>query len=193
MRPLHRIFLLFFLTLHCSTTKNYSFNRLNDLKDTVTIGVEKENFGISIFLWCFGGGIASNSSSVGFGLRDGHLGAYYSGGKKRIEFFQSWNVNSSWREMGNSRILVNSLEHYPETRNDRAKRKEFEILNILMLIPVSRREQENKSYGRCNAPLKVETQLAIYYGIRIGFNISEFADFFLGFSTFDILNDDTEP
>ncbi|MDX1958525.1 MAG: hypothetical protein SFU98_08130 [Leptospiraceae bacterium] len=68
-----RIILILSL-LHCSSLDEYTRHRVNDLRDVFTLGVEKNNVGASVFIWCFGGGLNYNNQGMGYGLRGGNLG-----------------------------------------------------------------------------------------------------------------------
>lgn len=42
----------------------------------------------------------------------------------------------------------------------------------------------------CESPLSIELSIALYYGVRVGFDFSEMADLVLGLMTIDLMSDD---
>lgn len=174
----------------CSSINRYTLNRGHDLADILTVGLEKNNVGVNAFFWCLGGGISSNQSSVGVGIREGHFGYYLAGGKNEIRILQEKGSKSSWNQMGNSQILINSSQHNPYHPSPRQKNKSYETLNILFIFPIPRIKEDDKSLGRCDSPIKFEASLGIYYGMRVGINFTELLDFTLGITTIDFKKDD---
>lgn len=55
-------------------------------------------------------------------------------------------------------------------------------------------EEDSKPFGYPSHFLwQIDTFIGIYGGARVGFNIAEIADFILGFTTLDMLDDDSVP
>ena len=206
------LLLLVIFQINCITLKN----RLNDFKDIFTIGLEKEIYGTSFFIWCLGGGLQNSSDGVGYGFRRGYLGKYFTGGIGKVpEFYKlkrsRWSVRPAriarinhTNLYGNSDLIDNSLAFriFEENVSSRDKKKEFLVSNIFLFeaeipeIIYSEKDPINddlyysRIYPNCNAPFTTEFSLGLYYGFRVGFNFSEAFDFVVGIFGFDPMKDD---
>lgn len=184
--------LTFFFMLFCfscQTFTNYVYSRSLDFSDSFTLGVEKNNFGAGIWIYCFGGGLQLNESAKGFGIRNGHYGLYRAGGVGEINLSQRGSGTVSNR-MGNSYIYLNSNQHrplYPDFK--RSRKKTIDASNVLALLFFTdgKTSSGNK---HCDSPVYTEATLGLYLGVRVGVNFSEFLDFLIGFSTYDFMDDD---
>jgi len=189
---LHRFIKLFFLllfTFSCQTDHFYLKNRVEDLKDIITLGVEKESLGVSFWFWCLGGGLSYNASTKGIGMRGGTIGFYETGGHGNINILSADLIGKHRNRMGSSYLIQNSIQHRPMYRNsEREKGKSFDALNLLLLVPIPKQNQ--KDNAGCDAPLHLETSISFFYGIRLGLNLNELADFIFGVGGFDMLDDD---
>ena len=184
-------FLFLFLLLsfsNCASFQNYLSNRALDFKDILTLGGEVNIYGGSFWLWCFGGGAQIGQFGDGYGMRNGYVGYYRTGGREKLGDLK----------MGNSFFLMNSQEHLPEAyHTKRSMNKVYTHANFLFLLPANLQGRRGNppTYRLpmlCKAPLTIEASYGFGIGGRIGFNIAEFFDFLLGFTTFDIMEDD-EP
>ena len=188
-------FLFLFLLLsftNCASFQNYLSNRALDFTDILTLGGEVNTYGGSAWLWCFGGGAQIGQYGEGYGMRNGYVGYYRTGG------------NSSYGKlkMGNSFFLMNSQEHIPQAyKTKRSMKKKYTHANFLFLLPANLngryrntntpvREPYDKLPNLCHAPVNVEFSLGLGIGGRVGINFSEVFDFLLGFTTFDLMDDD---
>lgn len=198
---LFRFFILAFLCFlfsDCSTLQTYFKNRALDFTDILTLGGEMKTAGGSFWFWCLGGGVQVGQFGEGYGMRNGYVGYYRTGGNSSL-----YNL-----KMGNSFLLMNSQEHIPEAyHSKRSMNKKYSHANVLFLVPtnlnVSRRSvnpyydayYQNPEYRKfrniCNAPLNVEMSMGLGVGGRVGFNFSELLDFVLGITTFDLMDDDS--
>ncbi len=166
----------------CTSREYYMDNRASDFGDIFTIGFEQKTFGASAFLWCVGGGLEASYWGEGFGLRNGHLGTYRTGGTKAIltEEFSAGRRKNTPIPGGFSFLIFNTMEHKPKgTREHRNRKKRYIHSNAGLFIPQN-----------CHAPLTFEFSMGLFYGFRLGFNFSEFLDFHLGILGFDIMDDD---
>ncbi|PJZ45151.1 hypothetical protein [Leptospira brenneri] len=185
-------FVIFFFLIHCESIQRYSLNRAYDTADVFTIGIEKGNIGTDVFFWCLGGGLTINSNSRGIGMRDGHFGIYEISNSATLDIIPIIRKESPANKVGISNIFVNSSGHSQYRPKERTKNKDYQILNILTIVPVPSIPSSNKKIAKCNAPLKLEASIGLYYGIRLGFNLNELFDLMIGFSSLDILEDE-EP
>jgi hypothetical protein len=204
-------FLLFFLLLSfskCASLQNYLSNRALDFTDILTLGGEVNTYGGSAWLWCFGGGAQIGQYGEGYGMRNGYVGYYRTGGDKKFGKLK----------MGNSFFLMNSQEHIPQAyKTKRSMKKKYTHANFLFFLPANLRgggyyrysNAPNSNYNNnhsnyypysnsanlpslCHAPVNVEFSLGLGLGGRVGINFSEIFDFVLGFTTFDLMEDDEQ-
>ncbi|MDF3818273.1 hypothetical protein P3G55_00090 [Leptospira sp. 96542] len=183
--------IILFVFAHCQSIGNYAKNRAVDFGDSFTIGLESDHYGAGVWLWCLGGGLQFNQDAKGFGMRNGHYGLYQAGGSGRMEIFGQKSSDAITNQMGNSFLVINSNQHralYPDTR--RSRDKSYDASNVLFLVSYTGKKQNGKGY--CENPVNFEVSLGLYLGVRAGFNLSEFTDFILGFSTFDLMDDDVD-
>ncbi|MCW7482861.1 hypothetical protein [Leptospira kanakyensis] len=180
----------FFNVLTCRSTNHYIINRGIDLSDSFTLGVETNHYGAGVWIWCLGGGIHINQNAKGIGMRNGQLGLYKAGGVDDIGILGGQTNRSFTNQMGNSFLMINSNQHrpiYPDSKRNR--QKSYDASNVLMLVFFT--DKKNSSGKKhCNQPVSVEVSLGLFLGVRAGFNFSEFADFLLGFTTYDFMEDD---
>lgn len=184
------IVLCFLSLLTCQSTGNYLTNRALDLADSFTLGVETNHYGASFWVWCLGGGVQMNQNAKGVGIRNGQYGLYKAGGVDDIGIFGRSSDRSFTNQMGNSFLILNSNQHrpvYPDLK--RSRQKKYDASNVLMLVFFT---DKKLSSGKkhCHQPVSAEVSLGFYLGIRAGFNFSEFSDFLLGFTTYDLMEDD---
>ncbi len=189
-------FLFLFLLLsfsNCASFQNYLSNRALDFTDILTLGGEVNTYGGSAWLWCFGGGAQIGQEGEGYGMRNGYVGYYRTGG----------NLNYGKLKMGNSFFLMNSQEHIPEAyKTARSMKKKYTHANFFILIPAILKPRYRGTYVPranleyndlpvlCNAPANIELSFGLGIGGRVGINFSEIFDFVLGFTTFDLMDDD---
>lgn len=177
------IFIIILLFYSCSAREYYMDNRASDFGDMFTLGLEQRTFGASAYLWCAGGGLEVSYWGEGFGLRNGHLGTYRTGGTKAInseEYTSSRKGRQKPIPGGLSFLVFNTMEHKPKgTKEYRNRKKRYIHSNVGLFVPQN-----------CHAPLTFEFSMGLFYGFRIGFNFSEFLDFHLGILGIDIMEDD---
>ena len=200
-------FLFLFLLLsftNCASFQNYLSNRALYFTDILTLGGEVNTYGGSAWFWCFGGGAQIGQEGEGYGMRNGYIGYYRTGGNKKYLKLK----------MGNSFFLMNSQEHIPEAyKTSRSMSKKYTHANFLFLLPANLQGRwRNNNYSRnpsnsyynnyeyinpavtmpmlCNAPANIELSFGLGIGGRVGINFSEIFDFVLGFTTFDLMDDD---
>ncbi|MDX1959196.1 MAG: hypothetical protein SFU98_11525 [Leptospiraceae bacterium] len=174
--------ILFFFITTCSTI--YLEDRKNDFADIPIATFEENVYGGGFHFWCFGYGVQYARNGEGHGIRNGRIGNYATGGSKAMESSIKPNLNYSGDAIpaGISLLLFNSIEHkVKDSEDQRAKKKRYVQSNFFGLIPMN-----------CHAPVSLEFSLGLHYGIRAGFNLSEFFDFVLGWTTLDIMKDDFE-
>ncbi len=202
------LFIFLFSFSNCASFQNYLSNRALDFTDILTLGGEVNTYGGSAWLWCFGGGAQIGQYGEGYGMRNGYVGYYRTGG----------NLNYGKLKMGNSFLLMNSQEHIPEAyKTARSMKKKYTHANFLFFLPANLQGRwRNNSYNNfsrnpnnnynnyeyinpasrmpnlCHAPVNVEISFGLGVGGRIGINFSEIFDFILGLTTFDLMEDD-EP
>lgn len=186
---LHK-FTIFFFLFNCTSFQKYANHRIQDTTDLLTIGIEKGNIGATFFIWCLGGGLNIDRRTRGIGARDGHFGIYEISNNSNLDINPFIHKDTSSNKSGISNILINSSGHRQFRPRERTKNKDYQILNLLTIIPIPSIPDSNKKVTACNAPLKIEGSFGLYYGIRLGFNFSEFFDLIIGFSTLDLVNDD---
>ncbi|MCZ8155068.1 MAG: hypothetical protein O9264_03040 [Leptospira sp.] len=175
----------------CETTNTYVYNRVLDFSDSFTLGVEKNNFGAGFWMYCIGGGFHLNQSAVGAGIRNGHYGLYKAGGVDEINIFNHRGSQSITNQMGNSFIFLNSNQHrplYPDVK--RSRKKTFDSSNVIALVFFTDKKSSS-GQKHCDSPVYIEASLGFYLGVRAGFSFSEFLDFLMGFSTYDLMEDDS--
>ncbi|MDX1959943.1 MAG: hypothetical protein SFU98_15335 [Leptospiraceae bacterium] len=151
-----------------------------------------------------GGSLSSyHSQQLIFGVLGGET--YYSGepvrddkGEIVLEEKIPKVLNSRDNLKSHKVRYLNFYSDPPEERTKRNKEKVkkkiakdlVEKLNdptLLSYLPTEKKKPNG--YGN-NFPFQVEIFLGTHYGLRLGFNIAEFLDFVLGFTTLDILEDD---
>ncbi|MBP7284375.1 MAG: hypothetical protein KBA66_22500 [Leptospiraceae bacterium] len=192
---MRKLILLIFLFsfFQCSSLQNYAKNRALDFTDILTIGGEVNIYGGSAWFWCFGGGVQVGRYTNGYGMRNGYVGSYYTGGYREFANLK----------MGNSFLIMNSQEHIPTAnKTTRSMHKKYTHANFFFLLPANLkgryRETGSSPSGfaynslpaLCHAPATLELSFGLGVGGRVGFNISELVDFLLGFTTYDLMNDD---
>lgn len=179
---------------NCSSLKNYAKNRALDFTDILTLGGEVKTVGASAWLWCLGGGVQFGQYGEGWGMRNGYVGHYRIGGNKKLRY----------ATYGNSFLLFNSQEHMSEAyKSTRSINKKYQHGNFLLLIPTLNKglligfvspsatiPDSSKLPDLCKAPFNLELSAGFGIGGRIGFNFSELLDFVLGFTTYDLMDDD---
>ncbi len=216
------LILNFFFLSNCISTKNYFINRVNDLKDIVHIGVEKDVYGASIFVDSIGLGIQHAANGKGVGIRYGHIGFYKTGGKvlkmrmriagnTEVHKFCDYNnftdcldklgnYNTETIRYGNSIILNNTSFHEPMQLTNRNSSKRISLHSMFLFLFIGGNKSvtfiydtDPKEDSRGDYTiLPIEISAGLYLGIRLGFNFSELADFLVGFVGFDPLGDDIE-
>lgn len=96
---------------------------------------------------------------------------------------------------GNSFIIINSNFHEPFIISNRTKLKSVYMKTFInfgagkqyrLIYETGPKEDNRGNYTL----LPIEISIGIYFGIRLGFNLSELADFLVGFIGFDPLDDD---
>ncbi len=191
------IYLLLFVFISfssCASLQTYAKNRALDFTDILTLGGEVKTVGASAWFWCLGGGVQHGQFGEGWGMRNGYIGHYRTGGHKKLRY----------ATYGNSFLLFNSQEHSPETnKTARSIHKRYEHGNFLLLIPTLNKglrigfvspsatlPDSSKLPELCKAPLNLEISAGLGLGGRVGINFSELLDFVLGFTTFDLMDDD---
>ena len=219
------ILLLFFSFSNCAT---YWGNRKNDLKDILTIGVERKGFGTGLRLGPLAAGLVFQGGSerklslaaTGYGLRGGHFGKYYSRqlifGILGGETFYAGEIDEETLNLAiedneipvspderdnlkSFRVRYFSLYHSPLPERKKQKKEEFQRAfadylikktgdnSLKKMIP----EKSYKTNGYPPSyPYELDFYAGIYYGIRLGINISEILDFIFGFTGYDLLDDD---
>lgn len=207
MHYLKYLLILFLLSFsNCASFQNYLSNRALDFTDILTLGGEVNTYGGSAWLWCFGGGVQLGEFGDGWGMRNGYIGKYRTGGNKKLGKLK----------MGNSFLLMNSQEHIPEAyTTKRSMKKKYTHANFLFILPANlngggyyrysntpNSSNNNSNYYAysnsttlpmlCHAPVNVEFSFGLGVGGRVGINFSEIFDFILGFTTFDIMEDDEQ-
>lgn len=177
------VLIIIFLFYSCSAREYYMDNRASDFGDMFTLGLEQKTFGASAYLWCVGGGLEVSYWGEGFGLRNGHLGTYRTGGTKAINSEEYTGTRRGRHKPvpgGISALVFNTMEHKPKgTKEYRNRKKRYIHSNVGFLVPQN-----------CHAPLTFEFSMGLFYGFRMGFNFSEFLDFHLGILGIDIMEDD---
>lgn len=159
----------------CASLSAYGRNRIDDFSDILTVGVEKESVGASVWLGCFGGGLHIASGGTGFGLRGGHLGLYRMG----IPDHPEYGI-----ETGRSVLLFNSRAYRASgDASQRSIDKNYAVHNIFF-IKITMDDTDLRSCGQ------IEVALGIYGGLRIGLDIFEIVDFLAGLVTLDLMGDD---
>lgn len=184
-----------FYFLNCSSLQNYAKNRVLDFTDILTIGGEVNTYGGSVWFWCFGGGMQIGRYATGYGMRNGYIGSYFTGGYREFANLK----------MGNSFLIMNSQEHIPTAyKTARSMNKKYTHANFFFLLPANLKGRYrgtgtspsgfvyNSLPSLCRAPATIELSFGLGAGGRVGFNISELVDFLLGFTTYDLMDDDTK-
>lgn len=120
------LILFVFCFSNCASFRNYISNRALDFTDVITLGGEVNTYGGSVWLWCFGGGAQIGQYGEGYGMRNGYVGHYRIGGKKKLRY----------TKYGNSFLIFNSQEHIPESsKTKRSINKKYEHGNFFLIIP----------------------------------------------------------
>lgn len=157
---------------------------------------------------------------AGYGLRGGHLGKYHSRqlifGLLGGETFYAGDVSEDELKTANKEKILPNLENerdnvkshkvrYLSFFNDRVdernnrKKEAYKKALLDKIIAVTGNEElratlpeeKAKIHGYPSSYLlQIDVFFAMYYGIRVGFNIGELFDLILGFTGIDILEDD---
>lgn len=148
----------------------YLQHRGRDLRDVVTISVEKNSYGASAQLIGPTLGLGF-SEGDGYGLRSGAVGKY-----KHTEL----------------NIIIIGYKEMKLKPDPRAKSyADWSLWDPFKKDKLPVATEEEKEGSRASW-FKTEAAIGLYYGLRVGFNYGEFLDFILGFTTLDILKDDVQ-
>lgn len=186
-------FILFLiLNLHCISIDSYLKNRKNDVIDVPVVGLEKNIYGVSAWVWCFGGGLQYAKNGVGVGFRSGSVGQYKTGGRGSSIYISTQENSNLTLNHGNSFVVLNSNSHLPNDGEKRSDKKAFSKFNTNLIFPLgATKTSTGEIDGKwCDSPISFELSLGIYYGVRIGMNFTELIDFLFGTFTFDLMDDD---
>ncbi|MDX1957913.1 MAG: hypothetical protein SFU98_05030 [Leptospiraceae bacterium] len=170
---------LILISSNCVSADRYFHNRGNDLKDIINIGFEKRNYGITfgIFVESYPIGLFNASYTdygEGRGLRYGHLGKYKIGGTKIKQNLPPLGSSIPFRFDAFYHVPIN-----PDFRNSNRVYKSYFVKGGTNFLNTF----SKNIYG-------FEVSIAIHYGIRFGINFNEIADFILGISGIDFMDDD---
>lgn len=172
----------------------YVKNRTNDIFDVPILGAEEKVIGASVWVWCFGGGFQHGRRGEGFGIRGGNLGIYRTGGRGPSISVSDGDGSGLYLDQGNSFIVMNSNSHLTLSKKARYRNKNFSKYNTNILFPMGfvdiGEEVDTMGSKFCESPLSIELSIALYYGVRVGFDFSEMADLVLGLVTIDLMSDD---
>jgi hypothetical protein len=181
--------------LFCASAKRYVVNRGNDLTDIVNVGVEKDVYGFDAIFLIPIGGVTRNANGKGLGLRHSHLGFYKTGDNENVFLIKDKNLIVRHElHLGDS-IFYGTGFHEPiNPRNLRTQNKNYLILTRgkgCYDTKLYYKEEARLCHWTTNIVFfPIEISLGIYFGIRVGFNVGEFADFIVGFVGFDPIKDD---
>lgn len=147
-----------------STGCAYLGHRARDFSDIVTLAVETRKVScVARVMFPFGFSTADGS---GFGLREGYMGSYE---YTENVFCLPLPVPGAYWDLA-----------FRPPNDYRNKNYSLELFG-----------RSGDSYGLREA-LALQVSIGLYYGVRVGLNVAEAADFVLGWTTLDILKDDLE-
>ena len=199
------IFLLIF-TINCAT---YWGNRKRDLKDIITLGAEKKEYGagarfgplaLGLFFQGEKDKLSNKIKGDGFGLRGGSFGKYHTeqlvfgfmGGEKFYSKIQNKRNELKKNEFNYFNFFNQKLKKRKEKKKNKYIKEVYKKIakeqnrpEILDFIPKEEQKKYSISYF-----FQIEAFFGFFYGLRIGFNILEFVDFIVGFTSVDISRDD---
>ncbi len=139
----------------------YFHDRGRDLVDVVTVSVEDHKYGFSALVVAPLG--VEYASGHGFGLRDGYAGQYqYSENVLTFGYAALWDARLQPEEDLRGKGYSSTSSPHPNPPDDKPVRY-------------------------CGT---VGATVGLYYGVRVGINWLELTDFFLGWTTYDVLRDD---
>lgn len=201
-----------FLTIACSSVQTYFKDRGNDALDIVNVGVEKNIYGVRIKIFYPLFGYQKSSNGVGFGLRQGYLGKYFTGDKENkisiVDLEEGDDKLQSQYEIlpGDSNFIAFTNYHKINDSKDlRSSKKQFlEFIPTQWDISTHKtrveyqgstldKKRSIKGIYRSGATDEsvIEISIGAHYGFRIGINLFEIFDFIVGILGFDLLSDDT--
>lgn len=179
--------------LFCASAKRYIANRGNDLTDIVNIGVEKDVYGVAANIDLVLIGWKKDSDGIGYGMRYGHIGKYKPGAKIPLRIRTKDQKIVGY--YGDIQFLLGYQSYYHEPIKPENIRNERKQIRFAVLGSTGMKNTP-REYYLINKPresycyLPIEISFGAHYGIRIGFNLHEFVDFFAGIMGFDPLTDD---
>lgn len=191
------------LTISCSSVQTYFKDRGNDALDIINIGAEKNIYGVRISAG-IPLGFQKASSGVGFGLRGGYFGKYFTGDNENKIHFLKEEDDKLLREdqisPGDSNVFFATTSyHKPNDLKDlRACKKQFQ--EVFPLLGWTRAEYLGSSMSRSMkgifrvglADIKLEISVGTFIGFRIGLSVFETIDFIFGIFGFDFMRDDSK-
>ncbi len=143
-------------------------NRGADLRDVVTLSVERGNIGASVRAGPIPAGL-SFSRGEGFALCTDGSGIYW---------YTDYNVLF---------LFAHRSFHPEDTRGDKAYEQE------MLIIPIPGLDEcltSSEYEGPWQTHTQVEASLGLYFGLRAGLNAGELLDFLLGWVDLDPCQDD---
>lgn len=170
---------LILLCLICSSCINLQ-DRKRDLADvfTATLG---HGYGGNVRVGPVHAGLLGNIDREGL-----HSGIWYSNWNK---FSIPWNMCSHSLELDLTFFHINGpgpawggMPHY--------RGKKYEACGYLPFLTWVHDHGWTPGYMVWHYYTDIEIAIGLYYSLRLGFNVGEFADFCLGFVGVDIFNDD---
>ena len=182
------ILLITFLS-NCNSTNLYLKNRAKDFGDIFILTVEKRLYGLNLEFILFGAGVQNSEKAEGFGIRHGHFGRYKAGGNKVLILHGKEKGKTAW-VIGNNIFIIYSYQHTPVGEIEkRDLKKQVSFYGVLTKRKYKKEiSYKNESYEG-GYPF-FEYSFGLYYGIRLGINVSELLDFLFGIANLDITEDD---
>jgi hypothetical protein len=172
------VFLLVNLCLICGcASSGYWAHRARDGADVFSFAVGQ------------GLGLKARIGPVTAGLLEDYTAAGLRGGEFCTQNLSGRDIDYETLGAIDGQFVVDNAERFNLTKLQRRKNFEASSLGGGMHIPLLSLLQSDSSFAYY---MQVEAVLGLQGSVRAGFNIGEFFDFILGWTTIDILHDDVE-
>lgn len=212
--------IIFFLVTACSGP--YLKNRARDFADIATLEVQTKSYGASVRVGPLQAGLSYKSpKGRAYGLRGGHFGRHNTAEFTAVIFGADYFASRPMKKLMNDGIPEEDKNKQAILPSS-ASSEDTELLeeltaqtggyeNIKIIGQRNKAYQARTPFGTTIPLLKkksvlkkkegfappyyftqIDVSIGLYYGIRMGVNVGELLDFFLGWFKIDLYNDD-EP
>lgn len=177
----------------CASTQGYFVDRGRDAVDVLTVGIGR-GVGAKVHVGPVQTGLIWNEDV--FGLRCGEISYWPAFSPINRDLILRRQPPRSFEQLLPLPVIFHpdlgihgGGESYVSQAFAGRRGKEFDVFNIMPLIPVALTSQNSPAWPFYT---QIEAVVALGPSLRLGFNLGELFDFILGWTTLDIFNDDLE-